>query len=115
MNDEILSVLKEIAAELKTRNNLTRESTARSEERMSELASKRSGILGEKPEEYLKSMREESEQRLARINEDAKKRQQEKSEFEKELVAELRRINANLEALRGSSSSPSHLPLDPAS
>ena len=91
MNEEILSALKEIASELKVRNELTKDAAAKTEERMTDIQSRSRLMLG---------MREESEERTEMARKNAKKRETDRAEFEKQLIDELRRINANLEALQ---------------
>jgi hypothetical protein len=100
MNDELLAVLKEIAAELKDRNEQNRVSSARHEGLMKDLEEKRKQFgLGADGEKSIHQMRLDNIQRMEKTQADAEKRQAERVEFEKELIAELRRMNTNLEAL----------------
>jgi hypothetical protein len=100
MDDDIKILLKEIASELRERNDLTRAMSARSEERLKEVDAKREqlGLDGSR-ENRLKKTMEQSEERLTRFRQDAELRNAERKDFQQALLTEFRRMNSSLEAL----------------
>jgi hypothetical protein len=99
MDDDIKTVLLEIASELKERNAMTKESMARSEEHIKATREK----LGLKFDAgaSIKSMTEQHEERTAKFREESERRHAERQAFESDLIAELRRLNSNFEAFLG--------------
>ncbi len=103
MDEQIKPLLQEIASELRARNDLIREQQRRAEQVRSEMLSNlpfgpalsNLETGADSPSSRLWS----HEDMLEGIKEDAERDRSERHEFQQALLAEIRRLNQNLEAL----------------
>ncbi|MCO5296330.1 MAG: hypothetical protein M9921_05675 [Fimbriimonadaceae bacterium] len=104
MDEELRNVLGEIAAELRTRNDMMREQVAQREEMRSKFLGSLPFGSGNAEGEGKKSFGLEAIDRahkesLQRIYDDADRDRSERREFQDALLAEIRRLNDLLQAL----------------
>jgi hypothetical protein len=102
MDEDIKPLLQEIASELRTRNEMVRTQQESVEKLRSEMMGRFTGALPtETPKDSTIQHLEESRKRMSKLQDDAEIDRQEKREFQRALLAEIRSLNENLQTIIG--------------
>ena len=99
MDEDVKALLGEIVACLRERNEMTRVTSESMKDVRTSSSDRIKEMFGEGSENPLVKMREENKVRLTEMTEKANNDREERQQFQRALLEELRRLNESLESL----------------